>query len=227
MTQLKCLILDDEPLAIDLIQTFLDRLGIKNTHRCEDPVEAYNRLSKEEFDVLFLDIEMPLLNGIELLRRLPRRPAVVITTAYRDYAVEGFELEVADYLVKPFSFPRFLQTMEKISRPSTPAPPADPHIFLRTDRQMIRIPIADILFIESKKDYVQVHTPSTQYLVHQTLSAITAQLPPDRFFRCHRSFTIALDRIERFRENTALIQGHDIPIARDTRMELRRLLSRR
>ena len=116
MTALKCLIVDDEPLAIDLVANFLGRLDIKDITRCENGIEAFRRLQENSFDLLFLDIQMPVLGGIDLLKGLTHRPAVVITTAYRDYAVEGFELEVLDYLVKPFSFTRFLQTMKKLGR---------------------------------------------------------------------------------------------------------------
>src|SRR5579859_2534574 len=116
MKDLRCMIVDDEPLAIDLVENFLARLDIKNITRCENGIEAFQRLQEEPFDLLFLDIEMPRLSGIDLLKSLSHRPVVVITTAYRDYAVEGFELEVLDYLVKPFGFPRFMQTMEKFNR---------------------------------------------------------------------------------------------------------------
>ena len=131
MTTLRCLVVDDEPLAIDVVVTYLQRLGIGDIRTCANGIDAFQQLRHQTFDLLFLDIEMPQLTGFELLKSLPQRPLVVITTAYRDYAVEGFEWEVLDYLVKPFSFPRFLQTIEKATRalqqpaaPASPLPPA-------------------------------------------------------------------------------------------------------
>jgi len=235
MTALKCMIVDDEPLAIDLVENFLLRLDIKDITRCENGVDAFRRLQKEKYDLLFLDIEMPLLNGIDLLKTLPDRPAVIITTAYRDYAVEGFELEVLDYLVKPFSFARFMQTMEKVGRtgsadrsphsPRIPEPDAA-SLFLKADRQLIKVFIRDIRYIESKKDYIRVNTTRGEWLCHQSLAGITQQLPAEKFFRLHRSYTVALDKIDGYRNNCVHINGKAIPVSRENRQELRRRLGR-
>ena len=252
MTTLKCLIVDDEPLAIDLVENFLGRLEIKDITRCENGVEAFRQLQQSSFDVLFLDIEMPVLGGLELLKSLSHRPAVILTTAYRDYAVEGFELEVLDYLVKPFSFTRFIQTMEKVNRatgitvigPTGPAdsesktgsPPAGEQtgkaggmekdfLFLKVGRELIKVHIRDIRYIESRKDYVRVNTTMGEWLCHQSLTDITAKLPADKFFRLHRSYTVALDKVDVCRYNNVYIQGKAIPVSRENRQELRRRLS--
>ena len=253
MTALKCLIVDDEPLGSDLVANFLGRLAITNITRCENGIEAFQRLQQEPFDLLFLDIEMPMLSGIELLKSLSQRPAVVITTAYRDYAVEGFELEVLDYLVKPFSFARFMQTMEKVSRlavsprsgdagpklrgeetagkgvtPEVEAAGMDEknHLFLKAGKDLVNIAIADIRYIESRKDYIQVYTTKGEWLCHQSLTDITSRLPGEHFVRLHRSYTVALDKIDLFRNNIVHIQGKKIPVSREKRQELRRRLSR-
>ena len=160
MKDLRCLIVDDEPLAIDVVVHFLRQLNIQNIHRCDNGIEAFRQLQAQEYDLLFLDIEMPQLTGFDLLKSIPRHPLVVITTAYRDYAVEGFEWEVLDYLVKPFSFQRFLQTMEKAMRSmQQPEESGDnTSLFLKADQQWVRIDMGDLLYIESLRDYVKVVT---------------------------------------------------------------------
>ena len=164
--------------------------------------------------------------------------AVIITTAYRDYAVEGFELEVLDYLVKPCSFTRFMQAMQKVSRVT--GKPAEgwltegkeevgeekESLFLKVDRELVRIWIREICYIESRKDYIRVNTTKGEWLCHQSLTDMTAKLPGEKFFRLHRSYTVALDKIELFRNNNVHIQGKVIPVSRENRQELRRRLSK-
>lgn len=240
MTTLRCLVVDDEPLAIDVVVTYLQRLGIGDIRTCANGIDAFQQLRQQAFDLLFLDIEMPQLTGFELLKTLPQRPLVVITTAYRDYAVEGFEWEVLDYLVKPFSFPRFLQTMEKATRalqqpaaPASPLPPAAPasepqpqhvdeknFLFLRADNQWVRIDIEELLYVESLRDYVRVVTETRTYIVHQPLADLTARLPPERFIRVHRSYTLALHKVDRVSQHCAHIGDKLIPISRAHRQEV-------
>ena len=240
MTTLRCLVVDDEPLAIDVVVTYLQRLGIGDIRTCANGIDAFQQLRQQTFDLLFLDIEMPQLTGFELLKSLPQRPLVVITTAYRDYAVEGFEWEVLDYLVKPFSFPRFLQTMEKATRalqqpaaPASPLPPAasasEPQpqpvdeknfLFLRADNQWVRIDIEELLFVESLRDYVRVVTETRTYIVHQPLADLTARLPPERFLRVHRSYTLALHKVDRVSQHCAHIGNKLIPISRAHRQQV-------
>lgn len=229
MTTLRCLVIDDEPLAIDVVVSYLKQLGVEHIATCADGVEAFHLLQQQTFDLLFLDIQMPQLTGFELLKSLPQRPLVVITTAYRDYAVEGFEWAVLDYLVKPFSFPRFLQTMEKATRalqqPADPMPAGDNNLlFLRVDHQWVRIDLDTLLYIESLRDYVRVVTKNKTYIVHSALADLTARLPPERFIRVHRSFTLALDRVDRVSQHCAHIGDKHIPIARAHRQEVYRRL---
>jgi DNA-binding LytR/AlgR family response regulator len=234
MTDFRCLIVDDEPLAIDIVVDYLHHLNIQAITTANNAVEAFQQLQRDPVDLLFLDIQMPQLTGFDLLKSLPHRPLVVITTAYRDYAVEGFEWAVLDYLVKPFSIARFLQTMEKATRalqtvpvtPTTPLAPTTssalpaPTFFLKTDRHLTRIEIDSILYIESLKDYIRVYTTTDNYLCHQSLADITARLPADRFFRVHRSYTIALDKIDQIRQHCAHIGATTIPISRAHRQDL-------
>lgn len=237
MIDLRCLIVDDEPLAIDIVLNYLERLDIRSIATADNGIEAFRQLQQSCFDLLFLDIEMPQLTGFELLKSLPHRPLVIITTAYRDYAVEGFEWAVLDYLVKPFSFARFLQTMEKATRgiqpPQPLSPPSDPaatpsdekdFLFLKTDRHWVKVEIAGILYIESLKDYIRVFTSAGDWVCHLTLTDITSRLPPEKFCRVHRSYTIALACIDQVRHHCAHIGGTAIPIARAHRKEIYRRL---
>ncbi len=252
MKDIRCLVVDDEPLAADIVVNFLKQLGVGSISRCSNGIDAFQQLQQQSFDLLFLDIEMPQLTGFDLLSSLPQRPLVVITTAYRDYAVEGFEWEVLDYLVKPFSFARFLQTMEKATRavptpvvaPATtpligpvPAPVVAPtappsaqppdekgFLFIKTDRQWLRLDISGILYIESLKDYVRVVTTTGEYIVHQPLTDITARLPREKFLRVHRSFTLSVDKVDRIIQHCAHIGAKTIPISRANREEAYRRL---
>jgi DNA-binding LytR/AlgR family response regulator len=241
MTGIRCLVVDDEPLAIDIVVSYLQRLDIRAIATANNAIEAFQQLQQQPVDLLFLDIQMPQLTGFDLLKSLPRRPLVVITTAYRDFAVEGFEWEVLDYLVKPFSFARFLQTLEKVTRahqtvPSAPpllstpllptisttfpTTPTTPALFLKTDRHLIRIAIDSILYIESLKDYIRVVTTAGDHLCHQSLTDISARLPADKFIRVHRSYTLATDKIDQVRQHCAHIGTKSIPISRAHRHEL-------
>ena len=226
---LRALVVDDEPLAIDVVVNYLQRLGIQDIQTCDNGIGAFGLLQHRSVDLLFLDIEMPQLAGFDLLKSLPQRPLVVITTAYRDYAVEGFEWEVLDYLVKPFSFPRFLQTIEKATRTlqqPQPPPTADKKdtLFLRADNQWVRVDTAELLYIESLRDYVRVVTKTKTYIVHQPLADITAKLPAERFIRVHRSYTLALDRVDKVTQHCAHIGNKIIPISRANRQEVYRRL---
>ncbi|HXB92246.1 MAG TPA: LytTR family DNA-binding domain-containing protein [Puia sp.] len=226
MKDLRCLVVDDEPLAADVVVSFLQRLDVHAITRCENGIEAFRCLQEQTFDLLFLDIEMPQLSGFDLLKTLPHRPLVVITTAYRDHAVEGFEWEVLDYLVKPFSFPRFMKTMEKALRAETPSLDTDDKgfIFLKTDRQWTRVEISAILYVESLKDYIRVVLSSGEYICHQPLTDITATLPSGQFLRVHRSYTVALDKIDKVKHHCAYVRGKTIPISRANRAEVYRRL---
>ena len=223
----KCLVVDDEPLAIDVIENYLQRLDNVETRRCENAIDALRLLKDEAFDLIFLDIEMPLLTGLDLLGTIKNPPPVIITTAYRDYAVEGFEFEVLDYLVKPISFPRFMKAFERAMKYTAAektiennVPDENEYLFLKVDRKFVKIMISDILYIESLKDYIRVTTKSTSLISYQSLTAITEKLPADKFMRIHRSFTIAIDKVNVIEGNCVEIEGKLIPISREHRQEV-------
>lgn len=228
MKPFKCLIVDDEPLAIDIIENYLQRFDNVESRRCENALDAFRILKGEKFDLIFLDIEMPMLTGLDFLGTLKDPPPVIITTAYRDYAVEGFEFEALDYLVKPISFPRFVKAFERALKSVTNTGgltennPGDEneYLFLKVDRKFVKIMMSDILYIESLKDYIRVTTKSSSLISYQSLTSITEKLPPEKFMRIHRSFTIGIDKVNSIEGNCVEIDGKLLPISREHRQEV-------
>jgi len=231
MNQLRCLVIDDEPLAIDIIENYLARLENIEVTRCENAIEALKLIRNTNFDIIFLDIEMPLLNGLDFLKSLVNPPAIIITTAYRDYAVEGFDFEVIDFLLKPISFARFMKGFERAVKSrklasAGEAPRKEEFLFLKVDNSHIRILVDDILFIESVKDYVRLKTTENEWISYQSLTAITEALPAEKFLRIHRSFTIAVGKVTRIKGNYVEIAGESIPISRDQKaMAVKRIMN--
>ncbi len=239
---IKCLIVDDEPLALDVLEAYIERIDdLELVKRLDNAVEAFNFLNRETIDLLFLDIQMPKLTGIELLKNISHPPQVIFTTAYRDYALQGYELDVVDYLLKPISFDRFLRAVNKVyqhnqqvSLPTNVPPPyvmpeaqpySDAFIYLKADKKMVKVLLSDILYIESLKDYIRVFTPEKSVTAYQRISYMEEKLPNDKFMRIHRSFIIALDKIEAF--STAFVEtgGKEIPIGRNYRTEVLKVLN--
>lgn len=221
--KIKCVIIDDEPLAISVIENHLknfDHIEIVATFN--NPLKAYGILEQEKVDVIFLDINMPQMTGFAFIENLNYKPLIVITTAYREYAVKSFELDVLDYLVKPIPFNRFLKTVNKVYQhiyiSNTTADKnlkQEPHIFLKVNKKLIKINLNDILYIESLKDYIKVITNIGDYVVHKSLSAITEELPQSNFIRVHRSYSISINKIEALEGNTIEIANRKIPIGRN------------
>jgi DNA-binding LytR/AlgR family response regulator len=228
MKPFKCLLVDDEPLAIDIIENYLQRFENVETRRCENALDAFRLLKEEKFDLIFLDIEMPMLTGLDFLGTLKDPPPVIITTAYRDYAVEGFEFEALDYLVKPISFPRFVKAFERALKSSASTEnisennsgDENEYLFLKVDRKFVKLMLGDILYIESLKDYIRVTTRSSSLISYQSLTSITEKLPPDKFIRIHRSFTIGIDKVDSIEGNCIEIDGKLLPISREHRQEV-------
>lgn len=219
----RCLIVDDEPLAIEVIASYLERLaGFEIAGSCRNGVEAFTSLREYPVDLLFLDINMPELTGLELLRSLQDPPGVILTTAHREYALDGYELDVVDYLLKPISFDRFLQAIDKYRQrfPGETAEtssgatgtPEPGYIDVKADRMMHRIPLGDIIYVESMKDYLKILTPRKKYLTKLTLGSFLEKLPADRFLRIHRSYIIGLDHIKAFDATMIEIGDQQLPI---------------
>ncbi len=225
--KIKCLIIDDEPLAINVIKkhlTSFENFELVATHT--NAVDAYNTLSQTAIDVIFIDINMPKINGIDFLKNLTNPPLTIITTAYREYAVEGFELNVLDYLVKPISFQRFLKAISKVNdklsenvvNDNATANPNE-FAFFKVDKKMVKIFFKDILYIESLKDYVKIKTIYEDFITHKNLISITEIIPMDKFIRIHKSYIISVNQVESVVGNTVQITGKSIPIGRNYQKE--------
>ena len=217
-----CLIIDDEPLAINVIKNHIkeiDNLNVINTFN--SAIDALSFMKSNTVDLLFLDINMPLLDGLDFIKSLDKKPMIIITTAYSEYAIKTYELEVLDYLVKPISFPRFLKAVNRAFKESNSSLTSNlniakrAHIFIKVDKKkMQKIYLDEILIIESLRDYLKIKTITNKYIIHSTLSSFTEKLPSNNFIRIHRSFTIAIDKIEAVQGNSVEIDGVKYVIGR-------------
>jgi DNA-binding LytR/AlgR family response regulator len=221
--KIKCVIIDDEPLAIKVVENHLKEFqNFEVIETFNNPIEALYLLEKGAVDILFLDINMPKMNGLDFVKTLNSKMNVVITSAYREYAVESFDLNVLDYLVKPIPFNRFLKTINKITQQvylqkgiqKEEDSSNESFIFLKVDKKLVKIKFKDILYIESLKDYIKVFTTLGNYLVHKSLTSITEELPDTNFIRIHRSYTIAIDKVKSVEGNLVEIATTKIPIGR-------------
>jgi DNA-binding LytR/AlgR family response regulator len=221
--KIKCIIIDDEPLAAEVLENYLrefSNMDLVGTYT--NPLEALGVIESGEVDAVFIDINMPKMNGLDFIKSLEANPYFIITTAYREYAVESFDLDVLDYLVKPIPFTRFLKSINKLSQKFLNEKSAETSsqlveksfIFLKVDKKLMKIKFEDIYYIESLKDYIKVFTSSGDYLAHKSLSSISEEVPSKQFIRIHRSFTVALDKIQAVEGNSVLITGKRIPIGR-------------
>lgn len=221
--KIKCIIIDDEPLAAEVIESHLKEFSnMELMGSFTNPLSGLSLIESGEVDAVFIDINMPKMSGLDFIKSLDSTPYFIITTAYREYAVESFDLDVLDYLVKPIPFNRFLKSINKLSQKYvqdrsneiTHQNVEKSFIFLKVDKKLIKIKFEDIYFIESLKDYIKVFTKSGDYLAHKSLSGITEELPKNQFLRLHRSFTVALDKIQALEGNSVLVTEKRIPIGR-------------
>ena len=222
MVQIKCLIIDDEPLAQDIIENYLANFSfIRLVRKCDNALIALEWIKKQEIDLIFLDVSMPYISGIEFIRTLKNPPAVILTTAHREFAVESYELNVVDYLLKPISFERFLQAINKldlhlsdIPTPVVTGTRNDAFIYVKSEKKNVRILLKEILFIESLKDYIKIHTTDKTIITQVPISTIEQRLP-DNFLRVHRSFIVAKDKITAYTQHDLEIGKLQIPIGRN------------
>jgi two-component system, LytTR family, response regulator len=230
---MKCIIVDDNKMARTAIKLMIDQVGFLNLkHECSDPLEAFNILKTEDIDLLFLDVEMPGMTGVELLRNLEKRPIVVLITAKKDYAIEAFELNVADYIVKPVSLARFTKAVSrakelydrKENKQQVIRNEKD-YIFARSNNVLAKIKIDDIKYIQALGDYVNIFTDNKRYTVHITLKGIEEKLPNDKFYRLHRSYITSLNHIDNIEESTAYIGKHPLPIGEQFKKDLLKKLN--
>jgi DNA-binding LytR/AlgR family response regulator len=232
---LRCIIVDDEPLAIEILESYVakvDQLQLVSTFR--NAVSAFTFLQQNQVDLIFLDIQMPKLSGIDFLKTLKDPPKVIFTTAFRDYAIQGFELEIVDYLLKPIPFDRFLKAVAKVlHQPSTPSPAPQKHdglgdnyVYFKVDKKMIKTKMADVLYIESIKDYVKVKTQEKEIVTQQKISYLEESLPREQFLRIHRSFIVNLEKIDAYSATDVEIGKHSIPIGRNYKNDVMKILAK-
>lgn len=239
INNMNCLIVDDESPAQRVLEKFISDIPMLIlAGKCKNVFEASSFLQEQNIDLLFLDINMPKMSGLDFLRTLKNPPLVIITTAYREYALEGFELDVVDYLQKPFSFERFFTSVNKamerfrsknIQHPVTQNSSKQARsefIFIREDKIDYKIDLNDILFLESIGDYVKVHTNSRTYLVYQTLKNFESQLSANEFVRVHKSFLIPFKKINSIEGNIIKIGKDEIPIGTTYRKTFFELLQK-
>jgi DNA-binding LytR/AlgR family response regulator len=221
----KCIIIDDEPLAIKLIKSHVSKFDfIDVVGECKNAIQAVDILRNENIDLMFLDINMPKITGLELLKSLPHPPYVIITTAYREYALEGFDLDVVDYLLKPISFERFLKAINKfcerqekralngIQEQSIPS--NKKFIYIQDGKTIFKVYLKDILYIEGYGEYVKIHTDQKTYLSRETMYEYESTLQKENFIRTHKSYIVSIQRINAFTSTTVLIKGIEIPVGR-------------
>ena len=224
MKQIKCVITDDEPTACEGLQRYVERVDFLSLMAvCEDAMQLNTLLRTGQPDLLFLDIEMPYLSGLELLASLASPPRVIITSAYEKYALKGYELDVADYLLKPISFDRFLKAVNKVQsllQQEKWQDEANDFMFVRSDRQMHKVLFKDILVVEGLENYVCIYMENTKLLVRSTMKRMVEALPGRLFQQVHKSYLVNLEKVEMIDGNRIVVGRHTIPVARNFREEV-------
>ncbi|WP_298315633.1 LytTR family DNA-binding domain-containing protein [uncultured Aquimarina sp.] len=238
-TRIKCLIVDDEPLAREIIENYISRIDhLELIASCANALEAFNIISDKSIDLIFLDIQMPDLTGIDFLKDLNPSPKVIFTTAYSNYAVDAFNLEAIDYLLKPIEFSRFLKSVNKVLKlyKSTSAllelsnsneaetNYQDLFIYLKVEKKMQKIFLKNILFIESLKNYIKIKTCDREIIAYKSISNIESVLPSTHFLRVHRSFIIGIDHIDAFSTTEIELKGIKIPVGRNYKASIKEKL---
>ncbi|MDQ3142394.1 MAG: LytTR family DNA-binding domain-containing protein [Bacteroidota bacterium] len=235
---IRTLIVDDEPLAQEILQTYISQIpNLFLVASCNNAIEANDILRKEPVDLMLLDIEMPQLTGIEFLRSQEHAPMTIFTTAYREFAIQGFELNAIDYLLKPISFERFLKAINKVSAkiqleaPKSLEALAATFIFVKADKKLIKLNFADIIYIEGLKDYVIIHTETQRVITLQTMKSLEEKLPEHIFLRAHRSFIINLNKIQAIVGNGIEVvergQVKHLPIGKNYKDEMEAMIEKR
>lgn len=215
---MNCLIVDDEPLAQNILEKYIHQMdGLELIAKCNNAIQAINKLQTEQIDLLLLDIQMPEITGLELLRNLSNPPKVIFTTAFSEYALPAFDLDVIDYLLKPISFERFARAIYKVrqyipNEKNTTNDSEVPYIFLKADRKLHKIFLSDILFIEGLNNYLKIHTHQRMLVVREKMCDIDNILPEKKFIRVHKSFIVSIKEIEYAEDNFIVMGKHRIPI---------------
>lgn len=232
--KIKCLIVDDEPVALDILENHLSKIEkIDIVGRCQNATEAFNLINANQVDLIFLDINMPGITGISFAKSINRNIKIIFTTAYREYAIEGFDLHAVDYLLKPISFPRLLDAVNnfqeihlKVKEQEGINEKNAEFIFVKIDRKMHKIDFSKILWIESLSDYLKLETTEGTKVTRETISSIEEKLPGSKFLRIHRSFIIAIERIESYSYEEVIIENKSIPVSRTYKENVLKVLKK-
>ncbi|MBZ4189417.1 LytR/AlgR family response regulator transcription factor [Niabella beijingensis] len=236
MKPLQCLIVEDEPLASEVIMHHIKQIPFLNLAGvCTDAIHAIDFLQNEKIDVIFLDIHLPKLKGLDFAKSLKNPPKIIITSAYADYALEGYELNIIDYLLKPIEFSRFFSAVNKLQAEAPPAYipsvesllPERKYIFFNVNKKMVKVYLDEILFIESLREYLKITTENQTILTKFQISEIDAILPHSEFIRVHRSFIIALEKIDAYSQTDIEIHKHMIPVGRNYKELVHSILKNR
>jgi len=221
MDKIRCLLVDDEPPAIDLLMNYtnmIDQLEVVGTSH--SAIKAFDMLKDKDIDLMFLDIQMPVLNGIDFIKTLKNPPAIILTTAYREYALDSYDFDVIDYLLKPIAFDRFLKAVDRYrtrffihnSKDGISETDEMDHLFLNVNKTHHKVYFRDILYVESLKDYVRIHTSETRLVVKGNLGSMMKKLPAKQFVRIHRSFAISLSHVNSYNQTEVDIMGRKLPV---------------
>ncbi|MDC3318476.1 LytTR family DNA-binding domain-containing protein [Flavobacteriaceae bacterium] len=219
-----CMIVDDEPMAREIISSFVGKIhNLELVATCKNVSEAFSVLQKESIQLIFLDINMPEISGLSLAKSIQHKSQVIFTTAYREYAIEGFDLQAVDYLLKPISFDRFLKAVQKyfdlhaskeIIKQEIVSEAKETSIFVRSDRKMLKVRFKEINYIESLSDYVKIFTDKETIITRETISNIESKLPSNEFLRTHRSYIVSMPKIDSFTNEFLELDKKAIPISR-------------
>ncbi|PWH82041.1 DNA-binding response regulator [Algibacter marinivivus] len=231
---ISCLIVDDEAIAREVIATHVAKIpNITIVASCSNAIEAFNALRNNQIDLIFLDINMPEVSGISFAKSINKDMKIIFTTAYRDFAVEGFELQAVDYLMKPISFDRLLKAVNTYydiytsnQQPQETKADTNGFMFVRADRRMVKIDFESIIYIESYSDYIKIHLANETIVTRETISAIEAKLPSNRFLRIHRSYIIALKHITSFTNEEITINNTSLTISRSYKKDVLQILEK-
>lgn len=227
--KIKCVLVDDEPLAIKVLQNYFTNFSdFEIIGTFSNALQALEFINNNSVDAVFLDVNMPMMNGFELIRLIEYKTKIIITTAYREFAAESYELDVLDYLIKPIPLPRFIKCINRISTEinlknniKTEIHRVEPHLFLKVEKKMVKITIDEILFIEGMKEYIKVVTTDKTYITHKSLTSLSEELPEDRFMRIHKSYIIAIDKIKSIEGNRIQMLSYILPIGRNYSKEVK------
>jgi len=223
-SKISCIIVDDEPTARDIISDHISKIDrIELIASCNNVLEAFNYINLQKIDLIFLDINMPEISGISFAKSINKEIKIIFTTAYREYAIDGYDLHAVDYLLKPISFERFLNSVhnyfeihhKEVVPTKTQENITNDFIFVRSDRRMKKVSFSEIMYVESYNDYLKIHCDKTIIITRETISNIEAKLPVKDFMRIHRSFIISIQRIASFSNEELIIDNKSIPISRN------------